>query len=201
MYIILEGMPATGKTTISKKLAKILNAVYMKSVMSNTDYGRVIKEFRDIEDFSDLLYQSDLLLDELKVYSYLDKVNIVRDKTWTSTLAHLNTHGFKTSNDFIEKILLTGYNELINYYVQPDLVIYLTPNYNAIQSSASYKTDYSAIDDYLIKNIDLYKKQDFELKALINKYFNNVLILNSFQSNVDEMCDVIIRNLGSSFCE
>ena len=39
MYILVEGMPGTGKTTIAKRLAEMLNAEYVKSIFSNTTYG------------------------------------------------------------------------------------------------------------------------------------------------------------------
>ena len=43
MYIIVEGMPGSGKTTLSKRLAEKLNAIYIKSIFSNTAYGDALR--------------------------------------------------------------------------------------------------------------------------------------------------------------
>ena len=46
MYILLEGMPGTGKTTIAKGLAEITGAEYVKSVISDSRFGNSIKKVR-----------------------------------------------------------------------------------------------------------------------------------------------------------
>ena len=67
MYILVEGMPGTGKTTIAKRLADMLNAKYVKSIFSNTTYGdslRVILNTGKTKEI-EYLYLVDLLLDPI----------------------------------------------------------------------------------------------------------------------------------------
>ena len=96
MYIIVEGMPGTGKTTITKRLAEKLDAVYVKSIFSNTIYGDSLRcilnsgKTKEVE----YLYLVDLLLDELRINKILSSNSVVRDKTYTSSIAHLRAHGY-----------------------------------------------------------------------------------------------------------
>ena len=66
MYIIVEGMPGTGKTTITTRLAEKLNAVYVKSIFSNTTYGDSLRCILNLGNTKEVeyLYLVDLLLDE-----------------------------------------------------------------------------------------------------------------------------------------
>ena len=96
MYILVEGMPGTGKTTIAKRLAEMLNAEYVKSIFSNTTYGdslRVILNTGKTKEV-EYLYLVDLLLDELRINKVLKETSVVRDKTYTSSIAHLRAHGY-----------------------------------------------------------------------------------------------------------
>lgn len=195
MYIIFEGMPVTGKTTTAKMLAEKLNAKYLKSVVSNTAYGDLLQNIREREDIADLFYQSDLLMDELRVLFYLRSGNVVRDKTWVSTLAHLKTHDIKIKDESMIKLLKQGYQQLKKFCAQPDLLVYLLPDYKKINSICKSKKDFSAIDNYLTSNMDIYKRQEIALRENILENFSNVLQIQSFISDEKEMCDVIIKYL------
>ncbi|MCC8174637.1 MAG: AAA family ATPase, partial [Odoribacter sp.] len=87
MYIIIEGMPGTGKTTIARGLSNRLNANYMKSVLSDTKFGNALKIVRNKDKSTDLelMILSDLALDELRVTNYLKYGDLVRDKAITAT--------------------------------------------------------------------------------------------------------------------
>ena len=73
MYLLFEGMPCTGKTTISKRIGQMIGAQYMKSVVSDSIIGEYLKLLRQ-QDQKTLEYFHivDSLIDELKVRTILD---------------------------------------------------------------------------------------------------------------------------------
>lgn len=125
MYIIVEGMPGTGKTTITKKLAEKLEAVYVKSIFSNTSYGdslrNILNSGKTVE--VEYLYLVDLLLDELRIRKLLSENNVVRDKTYTSSIAHLRAHGYVNEQRDVASAIDTGYAKLAEDSIEPDYEI------------------------------------------------------------------------------
>ena len=98
MYILIEGMPVTGKSALAHYLANVTNSQYLKSVISDTEYGKLLKNYTTIASKQiEVFFQVDLLLDELRIQKLYDNNNIIRDKSWLSTIAHLKTHGFENN--------------------------------------------------------------------------------------------------------
>ncbi len=198
MYIVIEGMPGTGKTTLAKALAKKTNAMYMKSIFSNTDTGSRIRAIlnsglsKEVEPF----YIIDLLLDELRLKRNLEYGNVVRDKVYASSLAHLRAHGFINTEECVSSALYNSYLELKALSVEPDRIIYLRPVMEKVREHFYQKGDLSAIDLELIEAQSKYQRQQFELeKELSERFGNKMLNIDSFSGTVDEMVDSIIKDL------
>lgn len=195
MYIIIEGMPGTGKTTITKRLAEKLNAIYVKSIFSNTTYGdslRIILNSGKIKEV-EYLYLVDLLLDELRINKLLIQNNVVRDKTYTSSIAHLRAHGFINKQADIAMAIDTGYAKLAENSIEPDFVIYIRSNREIIKQHLLDKSDLSAWDNELTNDLHKYDAQRTELeKEIHRKYEDKLIEIECFSGTVDEMCESII---------
>ena len=147
MYILVEGMPGTGKTTIAKRLAEMLNAEYVKSIFSNTTYGdslRVILNTGKTKEV-EYLYLVDLLLDELRINKVLKETSVVRDKTYTSSIAHLRAHGYVNEQEDIAEAIAAGYERLSEDSLEPDYVIYIRSNREVIKQHLLDKSDFLSI--------------------------------------------------------
>ena len=198
MYILLEGMPVTGKTTIAKELQKRLQAKYIKSVLSNTLFGNSLRTIRNTEekDKLELLILSDLALDELRVKKALDIGNVVRDKAITATLGHLKVHNYANKNKEIIESLLIGYQQLKELIVQPNIAVYLKPNKKKIFEHLSDKKDLSNADKYLLDNFELYEKQSAAIEKYMHEiYKENLLVIECFSGTIKEMVDYILEKV------
>lgn len=197
MYILLEGMPGTGKTTIAKRLSKLTGCKYIKSVISQTDFGNEIRKIRSekMDKELELLFMADLFLDELKINKLLRKESIVRDKSFNASIGHLQTHGFANKNQNVINAIKSGYEQLKYYATMPELVVHLKYNEIKIRQNLGGKNDLSEIDLELLNDFDIYEKQDEEiLKSLYSLYGRKkVMIIECFSGSVDEICQKILK--------
>ncbi|MDE7018332.1 MAG: AAA family ATPase [Lachnospiraceae bacterium] len=195
MYIIVEGMPGTGKTTITKKLAEKLDAVYVKSVFSNTAYGDSLRNIlnsgktKEVEYF----YLVDLLLDELRINKLLAENSVVRDKTYTSSIAHLRAHGFINELEDVAMAIDTGYAKLAEDSIEPDYVVYIRSNREIIKQHLLDKADLSAWDNELTNDLNKHDAQRTELEIEMHRRYEGKLVeIDCFSGTVDEMCETIV---------
>lgn len=199
MYILLEGMPATGKTTIAKELQRRLKAKYIKSVLSDTLFGNSLKNIRILEekDKLELLILADLALDELRVKKALEIGNVVRDKAITATLGHLKVHNYENRNKKVVESLLIGYQQLRELIVQPNIAVYLKPNKKKIFEHLINKKDISNTDKYLLDNFELYERQSAAIeKYMYEIYKESFLTLECFSGTIEEMADQILKKVN-----
>lgn len=198
MYIIVEGMPGTGKTTIAKKLAEIFGAIYVKSVFSNTPYGDCLRNILNSGKSKEIefLYLVDLLLDELRIKKLLNQKDVVRDKTYTSSIAHLRAHGYVNEHKDISESIGQGYKILAEDALEPDFVVYIRSNREIIKQHLLDKTDLSAWDNELTNDLNKHEAQRSELeKEIRNKYNRKLIEIDCFSGTVEEMCDAIIMKI------
>lgn len=198
MYIIVEGMPGTGKTTITKKLAEKLNAVYVKSVFSNTTYGDSLRCILDSGKAkeTEYLYLVDLLLDELRINKLLSTGSVVRDKTYTSSIAHLRAHGYINDCRDVAEAIEAGYLRLSEDSIEPDYVVYIRSKREIIKQHLLEKSDLSAWDSELTNDLNKHDAQRTELeKEIQGRYGNKLIEIDCFSGTVDEMCDSIISKV------
>lgn len=198
MYIIVEGMPGTGKTTITKRLAEKLNAVYVKSIFSNTAYGDNLRAVLNSGKTKEIeyLYLVDLLLDELRIRKILSANSIVRDKAYTSSIAHLRAHGYANEQWDVAEAIADGYLKLSEDSIEPDYVVYIRTDREIIKQHLLEKSDLSAWDSELTNDLIKHDAQRTELEKEIRaRYGNRLIEIDCFSGTADEMCDNIISNI------
>ena len=198
MYIIVEGMPGTGKTTITKRLAEELDAVYVKSIFSNTAYGDSLRSILNCGKTKEVeyLYLIDLLLDELRVNKLLAEKNVVRDKTYTSSIAHLRAHGYINEQEDVTMAIDSGYAKLSEDSIEPDYVVYIRSDREKIKQHLLDKSDLSAWDNELTNDLNKHDAQRTELEKEIRRRYEDKLIeIDCFSGTVDEMCDDIVSTI------
>ena len=197
MYILIEGMPCTGKTTVSKRLAQMTGSMYLKSVLSNTKLGEMLKSLRNQDDKTlEYLYATDSILQELKTINLLKKGHgIIRDKSFLSSLAHISTHGYENYQQPYKNIVEELYVELCEESVMPDFVVLIEPDFARIDEYKKKKPDLSPIDLRLIDDPDMYRIQHGNLKNLLSHlYKDRLYLIKSFSMSVEESCrDILLK--------
>ena len=191
-------MPGTGKTTLTRVLAEQLSATYIKSLVSNTNYGLSLKKLRSGEYHQELelLYVSDLLLDELRVTEALKHGSVVRDKCYASSLAHLRAHGFDNGTPLVQQTVLEAYKQLAQMALVPDVAVFLVANLNQARKHLYNKNDISAWDKTLTGDETKYRMQAEALEAeFCCRYKNQLVRLDCFSATPNVMCRQILEQV------
>ena len=199
MYVIIEGMPGTGKTSTAKALAKRLTAQYMKSAFPATELGWLMQSVHDSGKIkeSELLYLASAHADELKIHRLLAQgLSVVKDKSLFTSIAHLKVNGYANKNESVVECVDGMYMQLIELSCEPDLVVFLSTDLKTVQERAKYKTDVSQLDERLFSNPEVYLNQERMIKQLLEeKYRKKILYINAFSSDCETIVDKIIETL------
>jgi len=195
MYILLDGMPGTGKTAVAEQLVRMTGASYMKSVLSDTKFGNQLRQLRTsgLEKELELLILSDLAMDELRAQHILQNGSLIRDKAFCATLGHLSVHGFVNYTQGLPEILRQGYQQLQNFSCMPDVAVHLSLNEDKIRQHFEDKKDISEIDAFLLEHMELYRRQDEAVaKAMRATYGNRFQEIECFQGTIAWMAQAIL---------
>lgn len=196
MYILFEGMPCTGKTTVARALTESTGGRYLKSVISQTEFGEIMKNLRRKDDKTlEYFYLIDGLLDELRVRDILSAgEDLIRDKCFVSSMAHIYTHGVLNNTELYRSLITKGYADLSHHVVQPDLVVLMMSDYDKIKEKCVSKDDLSHIDEMLISDEKKYFRQNDNLKYLLEKiYKDKLIVLYPFDHTIEESCEIILN--------
>jgi thymidylate kinase len=197
LYILFEGSIITGKTTHAKNLAKLLNELnletyYRRSIPSSTKRGELIKSLRKHSTpklFDDFLYVFDAFLDYIWIRIIRSKgYNIVQDKFTPSLRAFIKSH----RNGFNQKVIVNMLNYMEKYFLEPDLVFYLTTQYDEKIKRVSSKHDLTNYDYSLISNRKILDKVENELEKGLKKY-KNIERIDTTRKEIEEVDKIILE--------
>ena len=179
MYIIVEGMPSSGKTTISHILAKKYNAEYFKCLLPDDDFGNELRLLRDSGKYETevlLLHAVDLLRNELQVSKILSGgKNIIRDKCFISSLAHILAVKPLMPQE-VKHLLIRSYEEIYKHMIVPDAFVFINRTLSSSKEIIQNKDDRSVIDEIILNDESRFEAQKSQLEINAKKYFGDRFI-------------------------
>ena len=199
-YYIVEGMPGCGKSTIAQELKKELNGVYCKSIVSDSNFGKLLKSMReDTEtELTEFFYSIDLLLDELKIQHLISVgKTVIRDKSIISSIAHQAAQGCLIKDPKMKLFWDAMREEMMSNYSFPDAIIVLNFPLEMIIKRFSDKKDYSRWDQRLVENPQLYRQQGNALfvAARIAYPGCKIIEISNGEQSVSECVEDILNRL------
>lgn len=200
MYIIIEGMPSSGKTSVAKTLVQNYNATYFKSLLPNDSFGDRIRDLRDSrkrETESTLFHVIDLFRNELQIRRLIsDGEHVVRDKCFISSLAHVLSVENESSEE-VRQLLLNSYEELAKQMLMPDKFIFLDRSLEFSREISGHKDDKSVMDSIILDDTGRFENQKHQLKLLAEKYFADRMILVSGTDTMENDIKKIIERIDT----
>jgi len=134
-WIVLDGIEGSGKTTLSKHVATLLDAYYVPTTAQG-DIARTVRtKFKNkgISNRSNFTYGLWMLASIFEAYDdhirpMLNNGNNVVSDRWLSSLYTYQIHNHKDDSNFLHSILMKAYNSEdmweIGLHHIPDLYIY-----------------------------------------------------------------------------
>lgn len=165
MFIAIEGMDGVGKTSVAKKLALRLDAIYMKTPPTCLDEVRSV-----FTDSSDRLAQyhffiSSVLIVSEQIDSILETRSVVCDRYYYTTLT-----AYKESIETMYPCLWENIDHITNHFVEPDYAFILTADTTTRKKRMSSRNqltrdDVESLDPKIAeKQIEAYNQ--FDLKRI-----------------------------------
>jgi thymidylate kinase len=171
----------------------------MKSVVSDTDYGMQLRKLIRAGDprSLELLYLSDLALDEVRVRDFTASGGVVRDKTYASSLAHIRAHGMVNGDDLVKTAVTTFFETVARLARKPDVVVFLKASAEVVRGRMKSKTDVSAWDCRLAGDPDAYARQGCELEGELRRaYGDRMTVVDTDDKSVEDVCVAVKRIAG-----
>lgn len=198
MYLIIEGMPSSGKTTLAKFLAERYNAEYYKSLLPNDVFGNQIMKIREARKNNveiDLLHIIDLFRNELHIMKMLSMGRtVVRDKCFLSSYAHCLSE-YEDLDCETQKSIRMAYDEIYSAMARPDAIVLLDRSLEYSKKMCIAKGDLSLLDEHILGTPERFFLQKSYLANLAKKYFGNCLILLSNNETLEEEVNIVERRI------
>ncbi|WP_457611894.1 dTMP kinase [Methanocaldococcus sp.] len=178
MFIVFEGIDGSGKTTISKLLAKEINA-YWTCEPTDGKIGLLIREKlrdKDVDDIAlSLLFAADRMEHVKKIKEILKDKSVVCDRYLYSSIAYQSSSG-------VDESFLW---EINRYALKPDVVVLLTVDIDEAMKRVEGK--------------DIFEKKEF-LKKVQDKYLElakkfNFIVIDTTKKSIEKVFKEVLGEI------
>lgn len=184
MFIVIEGLDGVGKSTITKALAREIDAVMLATPgdQFNNMRNELDLIYKDNYQAWQLFYMSTVVSTSQQVRELINNgKNVIVDRYWLSTQVY---HQWKSENNHFELF------DVVKSLLVPDLTIYLElPLEQRRNRLAGRKAN--TIED----NLTLSNKANAELNHLYSKYANEGVTGRVLRVNTSVSIGEIIKNI------
>jgi thymidylate kinase len=181
IFISIDGIDGTGKTTVSKLLSKKLGFIYYKSPADNFEKLRsnVDKDINVFGRYS--YYRLAVNYDSIRISELLKRNNVVSDRYILSTFAYHYAMNKKIKLIYDDKNI-----------IKPNICFILHASFQVLEKRFIMRNNF----DRIIENITLLKKVEKIFKNISNYLPNfNVKHINTDKLSENEVANKIIKIL------
>ncbi len=190
MFIVIEGLDGVGKSTITKALAKDIDAVMLATPGDKFNSMRSELEliYKDNHQARQLFYMSTVVSISEQVRDLISKgKNVIVDRYWLSTQVY---HQWKSENHHFELA------DVENSILVPDVTLYLQ-----LPLEQRKKRLFSRNGNTEEDNLTIINTTDTELNNLYLRYSSTSIAGHWVSINTGATVDEIIKNIGTELKE
>ncbi len=184
MHIAIEGIDGVGKTTLSKKLAKIIDYKFIEKPLSELTDKKGMENYLRIRDYINQQNDNHVLtswfygLGNLYATHKYGNMNIITDRYYLS-------NWFWGGEDCTAPI----FELLLKLNGKPDLTVILWCDNNALEKRLLERST----TDNDIGKIKLNNECKLKMESFCKKYEFNYILIDSSNKTVDDVADLIIK--------
>ena len=189
VFLVLEGLDGSGKTTVAKRAAEIIGARYMTTPSEAVRAHReaIVTSFGPSQEAAQLFYLATVLAASREVEACLTSgVSVVLDRYFLSTQVYAEFRGSQLRiEDEIERLLRPA-----------DFTIFLDASLDLRRSRMAQRADTSAADRETYDLVaDSMLRAGYELR-LENQIVGNLIRVDTSQGDANEVAAYLVRQIG-----
>lgn len=190
MFIVIEGLDGSGKSTISRELSKIIGAELLST--PGAKFSKLREQLDEIYRYNyqarQLFYMSTVVNTSDQVRQLLaQERSVIVDRYWASTQVY---HRWKSENKHFQL------PEIEDYILRPDITVFLNLPFEQRKKRLFDRTMLTAED-----NLTLNQSADWELKKLYDDFRNRDIVGNWISIDANKPVNDVISEIYTRLFE